>query len=392
MKRKSLKSIVCFPFKKENTDVLLKNIREALASVEVGEVLCVGYEKNDCFNEIEDKVPEIERKEGKRVHLMVQKRIGRKRPGKGDGMNTALDFFIHHTPYDRIHFYDADIVSFNREWIERGERKAEKGYQVVRFFFPKASTDGMITWNITKCGFAYNWPDTLLPHIEQPLGGELIIKREIAEKLLKDEKVLNCSDWGIDTAYTLAFCRYQASLYEVYIKEGKLHKFYGKLTDLYSMLMECFAIIQEERKMKISRGNVPYKKDPVEMVPKAIKEKRAFDVEGTFSLLRENWTEEEVKLLSFFPSRIREGMRLCQKVPEVRFMDPQTWYEAYGILIDKFDRDKKAWRDLLFHLWKARVLNHTLYYASKEYDYAMRALCDTVSYFVQRRLNLDSAI
>jgi len=168
-------------------------------------------------------------------------------------MNAGLDFFVNHTSYDRIYFYDADIVSFSRGRIERRERKAKEGYQVVRFFFPRASTEGMITWNITKCGFAYNWPNTLLPHIEQPLGGELIIKRGIAEKLLKDKRVLNYSDWGIDTAYTLAFYRYQAPLYEVYIKEGKLHKLYGKLTDLYTMLMECFAIIQEECKMKIGK-------------------------------------------------------------------------------------------------------------------------------------------
>lgn len=386
MKRSNPKIIVCFPFKKENTQVLLKNIKEALAYPEVGEVLCVGYEKNDCFNEIETKVFEVEKKEKKRIHLMVQKRLGEKRPGKGDGMNTALDFFVQHTSYDRIHFYDADIVSFNRRWIERGERKAEEGYQVVRFFFPKLSTDGMITWNITKCGFAYNWPDTILPHIEQPLGGELIIERGVAQKLLKDKRVLNYSDWGIDTAYTLAFCEYQVPLYEVYIKEGKLHKFYGKLTDLYIMLIECFAIIQEDCKMKISRGNVPYKKDLVNIVPKAVKKEKAFDVEGTLPLLRENWTEEEMELLSFFPSRIREGMRLCRKDSNVHFMDPQTWYEAYGVLINKFDQDKKAWRDLLFHLWIVRTLNHTLHYASKGYDYAMKTLCDMVSHFAQRRI------
>ncbi|MEA1963938.1 MAG: hypothetical protein U9O41_02290 [Candidatus Aerophobetes bacterium] len=382
----SFKSIVCFPFKKEDIKVFTRNIQEALSHPNVREVLCVGYEKNDCFNEIEAKIPEVEKKEKKRIHLMVQKRFGGKRPGKGDGMNTALDFFVHHTSYDRIHFYDADIVSFNRRWVERGERKAEEGYQVVRFFFPKASTDGTITWNITKCGLAYNWPDTLLPHIEQPLGGELIIERGIAEKLLKDKKVLNYSDWGIDTAYTLAFCRYQVPLYEAYIKEGKLHKFYGKLTDLYTMLIECFAIIQEDCKMRIDKGNIPYKKDSVDMVLKAVREKRAFDVEGTLPLLRENWTEEEMELLSFFPSRIREGMRLCRKDPNVRFMDPQIWYEVYGILLDKFDQDKKVWRDLLFRLWVARVLNHTLYYASKGYDYGMKTLYDMVSYFVQRRL------
>jgi len=218
----------------------------------VGEVLCVGYEKNDCFNEVKTKIPKIERRGRKRIRLMVQKRLGGKRPGKGDGMNTCLDFFVHRTSYDRIHFYDADIVSFGRGWIERGERK-------------------------------------------------------VTEKLLKNKRVLNYSDWGIDTAYTLAFCRYQVPLYEVYIKEGKLHKLYGKLTDLYTMLMECFAIIQEECKMKIGKGNIPYKKDPVDRVPKEVREKKAFDVKGTLPLLRENWTEEEMELLALFPHPNKRG-------------------------------------------------------------------------------------
>ena len=93
-----------------------------------------------------------------------------------------------------------------------------------------------------------------------------------------------------------------------------------------------------------------------------------------------------MELLSFFPSRIREGMRLCRKDSNVHFMDPQTWYEAYGVLINKFDQDKKAWRDLLFHLWIVRTLNHTLHYTSKGYDYAMKTLCDMVSHFAQRRI------
>lgn len=98
-------------------------------------------------------------------------------------MNTALDYFVDHTSFDRIHFYDADIVTFSRQWIERGEERLEEDYEVLRFFFPKVSTDGMITWNITRCGLAYNWPHTILPRIEQPLGGELALKRKIAQRL-----------------------------------------------------------------------------------------------------------------------------------------------------------------------------------------------------------------
>jgi len=376
--------MVCFPFKAENTQVFLKNIREALAHPSVGEVLGVGYEKNNCFEEIEAKLSGVEKK-GKKIHLMVQKRWGRKRSGKGDGMNTALNYFVNHTGFDRIHFYDADIVTFSRQWIEKGEKRLEEDYQVVRFFFPKISTDGMITWNITRCGLAYNWPHTILPLIEQPLGGELVLKREIAERLIKDSWVMNYSNWGIDTAYTIAFAKYQASLYEAYIKEGKLHKLYGRLSDLYTMLVECFAVIEESSAMPMNTQSALYKKDTVEKIPSSIQEKTAFDVKETIPLLTVNWTEEEIELLNFFPSKIKEGMRSCRNNLDLHFMDPQAWYEVYEVLLEKFDQNKKAWRDLLFRLWIARVLNHTFYYASKGYEYAMKSLEAMISNFVQRR-------
>lgn len=383
--KKNLQSMVCFPFKKENTQVFLKNIEEALVHPRVGEVLGVGYEKNDFFKKIEAYLPGA-KKEGGKVHLIVQKRWGKKRPGKGDGMNTAMDYFVNHTTYDRIHFYDADIVTFSHRWIKKGEERLEGNYQVVRFFFPKVSTDGMITWNITRCGLAYNWPRTILPRIEQPLGGELVLKREIAEKFIKDPWVMNYSDWGVDTVYTLAFAKYQAPLYEAYIKQGKLHKLYGSLSDLYTMLIECFAVIQENSVIKIDTESILYDKDTVKEIPARIQRKKAFDVEGTIPLLRENWTEQEIELLNFFPLKIKEGMRSCRKNLDVRFMEPQTWYEVYKVLLEEFNQNEKAWRDLLFRLWIARVLNHTFYYVSRGYEYAMKSLEDMVSYFVQRRL------
>ncbi|MBL7075026.1 hypothetical protein ISS37_07300 [candidate division KSB1 bacterium] len=385
MSREDPKSAVCFPFKKEDVQVFTKNIKEVIKHPKVGAVICVGYEKNDCFKEIEATIPSIEHENSKKVHLMLQTRLGTKRrAGKGDGMNTALNFFISRTPYQTIHFYDADILTFSQDWITCAEKKLKDGFDVVRFFFPRVSTDAMITWNITKCGLASCWPHTILANVEQPLGGELAIKREVALRLANDSLVLNYSDWAVDTAYTLGFCRYKVPLYESYIEEGKLHKLYGKLTDLYTMLIECFSIIKENQSLKIDTAGMVYKKDAVANVPKAIREKKAFDLEGTIPLLRENWTKEEVELLDLFPTNIREGMLACSENssrPDVRFISPEAWYEAYKILLANFLEAKKPWQELLFHLWLARVLNHTIHYAAKGYDYAMQSLYDMISYF-----------
>ena len=387
-------SVVCFPFKNEDAKLLIKNIKVALEHPRVAEVICVGYEKDECYKKVESAIPFLQREKGKRVHLMLQKKWGDKRSGKGDGMNTALTFFINQTPYGRIHFYDADIITFNWEWITKNEEKLDQNFQVVRCFFPKASTDGTITWNITRCGFAYNWPETLLPEIEQPLAGELAFKREIAKELIKDRRVLKYSDWGIDTAYMLAFCQYKAPICEVYIRHGKLHKLYGKLTDLYTMLVECFTIIQENQSVKIDTRGILYHKDNVDIdiVPQEIQQKKAFDVEGTVTLLRADWPSKGKELLDIFPTKIREGMLALQKGGSVdfRFMDPESWYEVYGVLLRCFDQKSHVWKELLFRLWVVRVLNHTFYFASKGYEQAMESLYHMITSFKKRRLKDSS--
>ena len=74
----------------------------------------------------------------------------------------------------------------------------------MRHYFPRASTDAMITWMITRPGLAMCWPTTVLPDIGQPLGGEVLFTREVAESLHVDPNVQAQSDWGIDTRYTIA--------------------------------------------------------------------------------------------------------------------------------------------------------------------------------------------
>ena len=70
------------------------------------------------------RFPALKRETRKPVELILQDRIGDKRPGKGDGMNTALRYFLEKTDLDRIHFYDADITSFNEEWMTKAEEAA----------------------------------------------------------------------------------------------------------------------------------------------------------------------------------------------------------------------------------------------------------------------------
>ncbi|HEC62873.1 MAG TPA: hypothetical protein ENI38_00565, partial [Candidatus Acetothermia bacterium] len=296
-------SLVAFPFKGEDPEVLLKNVRIAVSHPRVQEVLCVGYEEDDCFRTLTSAVPNLTEEAKKPVKVIVQERLGELRPGKGDGMNTALRYFLEETDYERIHFYDADIVSFSEEWITKAEEAADQGYQVVRHYFPRASTDAMITWFITRTGFALLWPRSVLPWIEQPLGGELLLTRPVAQKLLADPRVRRQSDWGIDTLYTFSMVQHGFSLYETYMGVGKLHKLYGALTDLKTMLTECFAAVQSLRGLKLP-GLSAHQVEYPGPVPQEVREKVGYDLERTLPLLCEGWTPEEEALLVVLPPKV----------------------------------------------------------------------------------------
>ena len=376
-------SLVVFPFKSEDVAIFRKNIREAIRHPRIGSVLCVGYEKNDCYKEVEAAIAEIERKRNKEIRLILQERLGSKRPGKGDGMNTALKHFLEETDHKRLHFYDSDIESFSQEWITQAELSADEGYQVVRHYFPRASTDAMVTWMITKTGFSILWPDTELPYIEQPLGGELLLSREAARLIFEDKRSIKQSDWGIDTVYTWLMVRNKFSLYETYVPIGKVHKLYKTLVDLQEMAVECFATLQQLKDERIRTKRMIHRVERPGPVPDQVKEKTAYDLEGSLHLLMENWTDKQLELLNYLPANVREGMAECQSRPRFVFMEAESWYKTYKILLEHFHPEDKDWRELFFKLWIARVLNYTTKVALRGYDYALFYLYQMIERFIR---------
>ena len=174
-------SLVAIPFKSEVPDTVLNLVETAASHPRVKGVLAIGAEEDDTFRALLGRQEGLQRESGTFLQVMLQDRIGTKRPGKGDAMNTALKWFLEETDLSRIHFYDADITSFTADWITQAEEGADLGFDVVRHYFPRTSTDGMITFLVTRTGFALRWPTSELPWIQQPLGGELVFSRAVAE-------------------------------------------------------------------------------------------------------------------------------------------------------------------------------------------------------------------
>lgn len=366
-------SVVVFPFKEEDRDVVIRNVTTAAGHPRVTHIVCVGHSQESTYEAISGAIPIIEDSTGTPVSLLLQKRIGTLRSGKGDGMNTALRFFLERSTADRLHFYDADITSFTAEWIEKAETAADAGYDVVRHYFPRSSTDAMITWMVTRTGFAALWPDSELPLIKQPLGGELLFTRRVVELLVADEAVQAQSDWGIDTLYTFSTVRQGLSVFETYISQGKIHKLYGSLTDIQTMVIECFAAMQSIQGIPVQAATAHEVEEAAE-VPAAIKAKVAYDFESTMQLLAVDWTPHQQDLLTLFGVAVRDGMLATRTYPQLSFMDDRAWFETYSVLLAHFVKNDPDWEALLFKLWIVRVLQYTLSAALRGYDHAIAHL------------------
>ena len=375
-------SLVVFPFKTEEPDVVLRNIQIAAGHDSVAEVLCVGSERGNTYEQIEAGVPSVVDTTAKPVTLIVQNRIGTKRAGKGDGMNTALEHFIAGS-HDRLHFYDSDITSFDETWITKAEAKADQGFDMVRHYFPRSSTDGMVTWMITRPGFAFLFPNSDLSLVDQPLGGELLFSREAADTLASDPGVRDQSDWGIDTLITFSAVRHGMSIAEIYMPQGKIHKLYGQLTDIRSMVIECFSAMQGLGAQHFEQ-RITHQVETSGKAPSSITNKIGYDYEATLELIPHSFTDRQLELLSTLPEPVGRGM-MSAHTGQVSFMNENLWGDLYLVLLSQFDQDDEDWAELLFLLWVVRVLAYTKDVAMHGYEEAMEYLQNTIYQYREQR-------
>lgn len=365
---RAARSLVVIPVLNEDLDVVVKNIRAAAAHPSVGLVLAVTGDHEETNQAVEGAVSDI----GPRSRVLAQRRLGALRPGKGDAINTGFQVFLDDGEFDRVHFYDADIKTFDGDWITKAEIALDLGYQAVRHFYPRAATDAMITWMVTRLGFAAGWPRTQLPTIEQPLSGELAFSREAAAVVAADSRVKSQSDWGVDTAITFATISHDLSVYESYIARGKDHALYSSLTDIKVMMVECLGALQRLR--STSAAALPTVKrlsEPPDSVSPHIAQQIGFDIEATQRLLAEQWTPRQVALLTqHFPQHIAARAQLWREWPDTSWLDEETWLATLTILLDRFSPDDEDWSELAFRLWVGRVLHYALRFAVRGHTFA----------------------
>jgi mannosylglycerate synthase len=370
-------SLTVFPFKGEDPSLILTNLATAAANPAVDEVWAVASEEGDTERGVRAIAGEIASAWGKPVQVLVQERIGAFRPGKGDGMNTAIALAAEQGR-DRVHFYDADITNFDSSWIEGAEDAANRGYGVVRHRFPRASTDAMITWMITRPALARLFPGTFLPKLNQPLGGEVLLTREAVESLARSDFVRSRSDWGIDTVITYATSVMDLGLYEHHVHHGKRHALYGSLDELRDMLVECLDAAASLAGRPHPSPEASHGSDPPAPAPPDLKRMVAYDIDGTVGLLGADWSDEEIYLAGQLPGDIGSRLLENRAQPSFSFMGADEWFLVHGFLLERFILGDAAWESLAFRLWLTRVLAYTTDQARAGFDAATAYLEATI--------------
>lgn len=370
-------SLVVFPFKAESPAVIKANFETAAGHGRVEEVWGVAASRGAALDRATELAQVVSSALRVPVDVFPQDRIGSFRRGKGDGMNTAIRRAVERG-FGRIHFYDADITNFGANWIDGAETAADRGFEIVRHRFPRASTDAMITWMITRPSLAKLFPGTILPRLGQPLGGELLISGDVARRLSEDDFVTARSDWGIDTVITHATATMGIPLYEHNVAEGKRHALYGSLDEIRAMVVECLDAVGSLGQRDSPSPQASLEADPPSPVPEDLKRTVGYDVESTTGLLSEGWTEAEVDLVGSMGPDLAPMVLRNRAEPSFSFMDSETWGRVLDWLLDSFRLEEPAWRALAFRLWLMRVLSYTASHVPQGYDHAMEYLEGTI--------------
>lgn len=363
-------SLVVFPFKSEDLRVVSANLTIAARHERVEEVWAVAAAEGSSMAEVASAAEQVAVITGTQVSVFAQDRLGTYRSGKGDGMNTAIRLAAERG-FDRTHFYDADITNFDGSWIEGAERAADRGYGVVRHRFPRAATDAMITWMVTRPGLAILYPDTFLPRLGQPLGGELLLSAAAVENLAADPFVRARSDWGVDTVITHATSTMGLGIYEHNAADGKRHALYGSLAEIEEMLLECLDAVSSLQGRPGPSKAAVFDSDPPAEIPVDLKETVAYDLTATRASVAESPDSREKAVLAW--------LGVDPEAPLT--IDAEVWSWLYPRLLDGFRLDDEAWRAAAFRLWVERVTHYTTHWVPLGYDIAMSHLEATIHDF-----------
>jgi glucosyl-3-phosphoglycerate synthase len=238
---------------------------QAIDSEVVEKVIISDGSNRETFNRLKDN-------QTNKIEVIPEnKYVDTNTAGKGIGMiNGGLAALKE--GYEKIGYIDGDISSPNiGKWFEFLFDPLYEGIDVVKASFLRHPTDGQITRHITKPLIAMFFPNAW--EINQPLGGELALKKEVIKDLFT--KGSNPPyGWGIDTFILLKSLMFGYNVGEVFLGQ-KIHN-KKTLTHLRKMFDECFLEAVQMIKLFYSM-QVRKKIRPIIRLPSPFKKDAYFD-------------------------------------------------------------------------------------------------------------------
>jgi len=214
----------------------------------------------------------LKKRETKKIEVISEKKyVTTNEIGKGIGMiNGGLAAIKQN--FDNIGYIDGDIFNPNMgKWFQFLFEPLDRDVDIIKAAFSRNPADGQITRHITKPLIAMFLSEAW--EIDQPLGGELALKKEVLKDIL-NKGISPPYGWGIDTLITMKSLMYGYTMGEVYLGQ----KMHGKktLTNLEKMFVECF---QEAVRMIQYFYSLPVRKKikPIVMLSSPFKRDPCFD-------------------------------------------------------------------------------------------------------------------
>jgi len=308
----------------------------------------------------EETFKRLKAKETKTIEVINEKKfVQTNESGKGIGMiNGGLAAIKQ--GYDKIGYIDGDIYcpTINK-WFEFLFDPLDRDVDIVKAAFSRNPTDGQITRHITKPLIAMFFPNAW--EINQPLGGELALKKEV----LKDLFLKGLSPphgWGIDTWITMKSLIYGYTVGEVYLGQKMHNK--KTLMHLRGMFIECF---QEAVRLIQYFYSLPVRKKikPVMRISSPFKQDTCFD-SGYMDIKKEvERSLPSFKLMKkmYIPHDdifydIREATDFNSFYKKIQLVNINIWVEMLYWFIKKYDQ---SLIDQYYLRWKIRALSFCLH-------------------------------
>ncbi|MEF8847682.1 MAG: glycosyltransferase family 2 protein [Candidatus Thermoplasmatota archaeon] len=211
----------------------------------------------------------LKKRETKDIEVIHEKKYWKtKQKGKGIGMINAGIAAIKQG-YENLGFIDGDILNPNLgKWFQFLFNPLQRNIDIVKAGFSRHPSDAQITRHISKPLIAMFFPPAW--EINQPLGGELTMTKNVFENLFNNKDIKPPYGWGIDTFITIKSLIHGFVIGEVYLGQ----KMHGKkdLTNLKGMFIQClkeairlikyYQDLKVRKKIKpITKISSPFKKN-----------------------------------------------------------------------------------------------------------------------------------